>query len=442
MFTFYCQTFGCKVSQYETQSQREAWLAQGATEVETPLEADVLLLATCAVTAEAVSDARQASKKYMQEYPHARQIITGCAATAAQADFALREEDSLVPQTERHILLQHHPTQHPPLRPQSAPLPLAYPPFCVTNFKRTRAVLKVQDGCSHKCSYCIVPLTRGHARSRPVQACIEEAQALLAAGHREIILSGINLRQYHHDKQDFWDLIQALDNALAPKWAHGPQKARLRISSLDPAQLTHKGLDTLAASRMLCPHLHLSLQSGSSSVLARMGRTHYSPEFLLAKAARVQKFWPTFALGADILMGFPGETQAEVAETLSLVEKLPLTYAHVFPFSARPGTKAATLSGQLPKKQKQEHALLVREKVELKQKDFLQKICAFPQLLLVPTPDKHGECQTGLSEYYTECHLENAYTHANPLLTMQLTPMQPLRMENMTLICAPITAMS
>lgn len=418
----------------------------GAKEVETPGEANVLLLATCAVTAEAVGDARQTSKKYQQEYPHARQLITGCAATAAPADFALRVNmDILVPQTKRHLLLQYNPILHTSL-PQMLPSALLnYPPFSILGYKRTRAVLKVQDGCSHQCSYCIVPLTRGNARSRSVQECIEEARALLAAGHREITLSGINLRQYHHSNQDFWDLIQALDYALAPEWAAGPQKARLRMSSLDPAQLTNKGLETLAASRMLCPHLHLSLQSGSSSVLARMGRTHYSPEFLLEKAERVKQFWPIFALGADILMGFPGENGAEVAETLALVEKLPLTYAHVFPFSARPGTKASILPHHLSKSKKQEHARLVREKVEQKQQTFLQTLCKLPVLEVAPTPDKQGTCFTGLSEYYAECRLEDAASHSAQFFaytrmpySMPITKVKPVHLDGITLVCQPI----
>ncbi len=453
MFTFYCQTFGCKVSQYETQSQRENWLALGGKELDSPEGADVLFLATCAVTAEAVSDARQVSRKYHKEYPQARQIITGCAATAAPGDFTLREHtDSLVPQTERHILLNHHPLYQPALlpAPSLAPplVPLVYPPFCIQGFKRARPVLKVQDGCSHKCTYCIVPFTRGHARSRSVEECVAEARGLLLAGHREIMLSGINLRQYHHNTQDFWDLIQALDTALATEWGANStnkpnpqqtQQARLRISSLDPAQLTEKGLETLANTRMLCPHLHLSLQSGSADVLARMGRKHYTPDFLLEKVAKIQTFWPLFGLGADILMGFPGENAQEVAQTLQLVEDLPLTYAHVFPFSVRPGTQAANLPGHLSKKQKQEHARLVREKVEQKQQTFLEKLCTLPYVEIAPTPEKHMAEKTtpslvsGLSEYYTECRLEQVFAPSPS--PMALVRAKPVRLEGTTLVC-------
>lgn len=228
-----------------------------------------------------------------------------------------------------------------------------YPPFCIDSFRRARPVLKVQDGCSHCCTYCIVPLTRGPSCSRSPDAVIEEAERLLRAGYREIMISGINLRQYRANGVNFWKLLRQVDSLLAPEWAG---RARLRLSSLEPAQLDTEGLETLEACTLLCPHLHLSLQSGSPAVLARMGREHYVPERVEEAIGRVRSFWPDFGLGADILMGFPGESEKEMQETIDMAGSLPFTYAHVFPYSVRPGTRAASLPGQLPRSLRQEHA--------------------------------------------------------------------------------------
>lgn len=404
-FSFHILTFGCKVNQYESQAQREKWLAAGGVECDAPEDADLILLATCAVTAEAVSDARQMARKLARIAPGARLVVTGCAASAAPDDFALPSVAALAPQTGRARLLETPPQD---LLQRQEPLLLpaktfdgrrAYPPFSITSFRRARPVLKVQDGCSHRCTYCIVPLTRGPSCSRNPGDALDEARRLLRAGHREIMISGVNLRQYHAEGMNFWALLRLLDASLAPEWAG---RARLRLSSLEPAQLDSEGLETLESCRMLCPHLHLSLQSGSPAVLSRMGREHYAPEQVEEAIGRVRAFWPEFGLGADILMGFPGESEDETRETVLMAERLPFTYAHVFPYSIRPGTRASAMPGHLPKALRQEHAARVREVIRGKQHAFLRRQAERPVMLLAF--DGNGSSH-GLNDCYVSCAL-------------------------------------
>ena len=242
-------------------------------------------------------------------------------------------------------------------------------------------MLKVQDGCAHRCTYCIVPSTRGKPRSRPVDEIVSEARRLLMAGHTEIMVSGINLGQYGRgaDTGDFWSLLRTLDTALAPEFAG---QARLRISSLEPGQLDQHGLDALMACRMLCPHLHISLQHGSQAVLKRMGRGHYTPAMLENAVSALSAHWPVMGLGADIIAGFPGETEDDMRQLLELIERLPMSYAHVFPYSRRPGTAADRFDGQIAQSLKLERAARLREAVARKQQTFLAKQLTLPRMLV------------------------------------------------------------
>lgn len=447
-FRFCIATFGCKISQYESQALREHWTRMGGKETDDAEHADVLLIASCAVTAEAVADARQLARKWGREAPDGRIIVTGCAASATPGDFSLPGVVAVLPQGRKAELLRAHPldldgkdasTWAPPakgtpdalFREGTFSVRGEFPPFRIEGFRRARPVLKVQDGCSHRCSYCIVPLTRGPSRSRPPGEVVEEARRLLAAGHREIMISGINLRQYHAEGCNFWGLLRLLDRKLAPEWQN---RARLRLSSLEPAQLDAEGLESLESCRMVCPHLHLSLQSGSPAVLRRMGREHYSPDRMFDVVCRLRDFWPVFGLGADILMGFPGESEAETRETLDMVERLPLTYAHVFPWSSRPGTRAAAMPDVLPKAVRQEHAARVRALVATKHAAFLAEQVALPGFFFAGDGDGG---LGGLNEYYVPCRLSD--NSPPPGGGHELLAVRPVRVEKDRVECHRIT---
>ena len=418
-WTFFIVTFGCKVNQYESQALCEAWEKLGGRRLSGLAGADVALVNSCAVTARAERDARNAMYRLRREIPQARRLLTGCAARLAGE--MLRDGDrphAIIPQGAKSLLLQGPWVEIP----DESPVSSVFPPFCISSFERARPVLKAQDGCSHRCTYCIVPLTRGPARSRDPLAVCEEAERLFAAGFRELMISGINLSQYGRDFKkhfDFWDLVLMLEERLAPRWGG---IARLRISSLEPGQLNAKGLDCLAASRMLCPHLHVSLQSGSPEILRRMGRGHTRIERLVNALQQIRAIWPVMGLGADMLVGFPGETDAHVRESLEIVEALGLSYAHVFPYSRRPGTAAADMPGQLSRQEKAARAALLRDVVAVRQQAFLHGLLALPALRLHPDGMR---AMKGVDEHYAPCRLSSEHEQRG----YELLLVRPVRVE-------------
>ncbi len=389
MQTFYTLTLGCKINQYETQAIIEAFQAQGRVLVGDPARAGLILVNSCAVTANAVNDLRQAVRRLHRENPAAEIVVTGCAAQVLGQELADLPGVARVVAQERKAEL---------LGRAVAP---GWQPFAISGFGRARPVLKVQDGCSHRCTYCVVPLARGRSVSREPGEVLAEAARLLDAGYRELILSGVNLRQYGADlagTPDFWDLLAALERELAPRWAG---RARLRLSSLEPGQLGDKALETLAGSRLVCPHLHLSLQSGDAEILRRMGRGHYRPGQALEFTTRLKEVWPVFGLGADLLVGFPGETEAHFANTLSLARDLPLSYAHVFPYSPRPGTAAAEMPGQVAPEDKKSRAARLRAATSAKKRAFVKALSAGREFSVL-VEEAGGE---GLSEHYAPCRV-------------------------------------
>ena len=428
-------TFGCKVNQYESQALREAWHKLGGTECLSPVEADVICVNSCAITARGERDARNAIFRLRRQAPAARLILTGCA-TRLFAAFKPRpgapfeQPDLLVPQEEKSLLL------HGPWPEAEAAPDVPWPPFAIHGFGRARPVLKVQDGCAHRCTYCIVPQTRGRPRSRPPQEILAEAQRLLRAGHAEIMLSGINLRQYGRDEPaygDFWSLLAWLDAKLTPEFAG---HARLRISSLEPSQLNTRGLDVLTGCHLLCPHLHISLQHASPAVLKRMGRGHYRAAMLEEAVTALGRHWPQMGLGADILTGFPGESETDVNLLLDFMARLPMSYAHVFPYSCRPGTPAAAFAGQITQSLKLERAARIRAFVAEQQKAFWQQQLALQEMLVaadmprsgMPDSTEHdtrSEHQAkGVNQYYVPCRfLALAGQNLHGLL-----PVRPLRL--------------
>lgn len=458
---FFILTFGCKVNQYESQSLREAWQRLGGSECAAPAEADVLCVNSCAVTAKGERDARNAVFRLRRQAPDATLILTGCAAKLF-ADYRPRPgakwaaPDLLVPQEEKSRLLAgpwaiselncaQPDAPHTPLpaAQTAGATSTAFPPFRIASFKRARPVLKIQDGCGHRCTYCIVPLTRGKPRSRQAGEVLAEARRLLEAGHAEIMLSGINLRQYGRDDPacgDFWDLLRSLDKALAPEFAG---RARFRISSLEPSQLDARGIETLTACRMLCPHLHISLQHASPAVLRRMGRGHYTILMLEKAVASLAAHWPVMGLGADILTGFPGESDADLRLLLELIERLPLSYAHVFPYSRRPGTAACNFAGQVPQPLKLERAARVREAIERRRRAFWAAQLTLPRMLVVPdsirratvdagSGQAHALCK-GINEYYVPCFFQPPNGSSSALL-----PVRPTALTDKGLLAEPL----
>lgn len=402
MQKFHVATLGCKINQYESEAIAEAWRGRGLLEADGPGQADVLLVNSCAVTGRAVSDLRAVVRRLRQQNPGARLVVTGCAAQVLEAELAaMPGVDVVVPQSRKAELLEGpfgpFGVHGAPGAAEAAPI---FQPFRIGSFGRARAVVKVQDGCSHACTYCIVPLTRGASVSRDPADALAEVRRLLAAGYRELVLSGVNLRQYGRDLPEplgFWDLLARLEAELAPQWAG---RARLRLSSVEPGQLDARALDVLGGSRLVAPHLHLSLQSGDEGVLKRMGRGHYKPAQVLDFLRQLRAHWPRLGLGADLLTGFPGETAAQFETTYAFCRELPLTYAHVFPFSPRPGTVAADWPDALPKAERTARAARLRGLAEARKRAFRKELAALPRLTVLIENTGTGQ---GTCEFYAPC---------------------------------------
>lgn len=420
-------TLGCKVNQYESRALAEAWLRAGLVRTDDPAGADLIVLCSCAVTARAEAEGRRLARNLARAAKdEARVVVTGCAAAVSPEAFA-GLGTMAVPDKGR---LARDPFGPHTARPRD---PDAFPDLAVTGYDRARALVKVQDGCSHGCTYCIVPAARGASVSRPFAAILAEVRRLLAAGHREIGLTGINLGHYGrdlHPAADFWDLLAGLDAALAPEHAG---TARLRLGSLDPAMLTGRGLDVLANSRLLCPHLHISLQSADPAILAAMGRRPDDARVVSSFVDSISREWPVMGLGLDLLTGFPGESEAAFGETAAFLSGLPVTYAHVFPYSRRPGTAAATLPGQLPGPVKTGRAKRLRETAEAKSAAFAARLCRQPSLTVAV--ERTGPA-LGTCAQYADCRFE-----AEPDAPLgALVPVRPCGVDGAVLRVVPLGA--
>lgn len=335
---------GCKLNQAEIERLARDFLAAGHRVVVSPDEADLHVVNTCTVTHTAARTSRKAARRA------ARTVLTGCYATDQPGE-AARLADLVVPNPEKDRLLDRVHEAFPDLAPSEVPVPWVRLPF-----GHTRALVKVEDGCNMRCSFCIIPSTRGRQRSRPLTEVVEEVRSLVEAGHQEVVVTGVQISAYRSADDRLAELVLAiLEQTDVP---------RLRLTSIAPWDLDERLLDLWSDPR-LCRHLHLSLQSGSTGTLRRMRRP-YTAEGYLQVLERVRSIQGV-AVTTDVIVGFPGETEDEFEESLATVKASRFAKAHVFPFSPRPGTEAADLPGQVHpdvKKLRMERMLAVADQAE------------------------------------------------------------------------------
>ena len=341
--------FGCRLNALEGEAVRA--LVASSTDRET------VVVNTCAVTAEATRQARQAIRRLRREHPEARIVATGCAAQVDPAGFAAMAEidhvagnaEKLAPsywgrlETADRIVVSDIMS----LRESAAHM--------VDAMSRTRAFVEVQNGCDHRCTFCIIPYGRGPSRSVPMGRVVDQVARLVDAGHREVVLTGVDLTSYGSDLPG----IPRLGDLVGRIMQHVPSLPRLRLSSIDSIEVDEALLDLIASEPRLMPHLHLSLQAGDDMVLKRMKRRHLRRE-AVEFCARVRARRPDVAFGADLIAGFPTETEAMFERTLALIADCDLTHVHVFPYSARVGTPAARMP-QVARPVVKERAARLRE---------------------------------------------------------------------------------
>jgi threonylcarbamoyladenosine tRNA methylthiotransferase MtaB len=342
-------TFGCRLNSFESEVMRGHAAAAG-------LE-DTVIVHTCAVTAEAERQARQAIRRARREQPDARIVVTGCSAQIAPERYAAMPEVDRVVGNDRKL--------DPGLwRELAAGEQIVVGDIMTIRETaghlvdgldgRSRAIVQVQNGCDHRCTFCIIPYGRGPSRSVPLGAIVAQTRRLVEAGYREVVLTGVDLTSYGKDLPGQSSLGQMVKRLLRLV----PELARLRLSSIDPAEVDPDLLDLVEGEPRLMPHLHLSVQAGDTLVLKRMKRRHARGD-VIDLCARLRALRPEMAFGADLIAGFPTETEAMFANTLALVEEAGLTHLHVFPYSARKGTPAARMP-QVAREERKERAARLR----------------------------------------------------------------------------------
>ena len=347
-------TFGCRLNAYESQVIRHAAIAAGLR--------DTVIVNTCAVTAEAVRQSQQTVRRIRRERPGARIVVTGCAAQIEPGRFADMPEVTAVLGNQEKLSAQawrarDFGVDDEKIKVSDIMAVREANADAVDGCEgRVRAFVAVQNGCDHRCTFCVIPYGRGNSRSVPMGQVVAQVRALCERGYREIILTGVDLTSYGSNLPGAPRLGRLVRQILK----HVPELARLRLSSIDAVEADRDLLDALATESRLMPHLHLSLQAGDDLILKRMKRRHSHAE-AIAFCSLLRALRPDIALGADMIAGFPTESEEMFARSLDLVDACALTHLHVFPFSARPGTPAARMP-PVPAAVVKERALRLREK--------------------------------------------------------------------------------
>ena len=382
-------TFGCKINQYETDLLRQDFETRGDTIVPFDAEADVYIINTCSVTAKSDYQCRQTIKSTIRRGGGAKVVVTGCYATTQPGEIRKIPGVDLVFDNRDKSKI---PEQVMTTLDSGGSVITSNAPVTSVR-RRTRGFLKIQDGCNNRCSYCIVPLARGNSRSVSPTDVIREFDRLVADGCPEIVLTGIHIGTYGVDLPEQCDLT-----SLLIKLTEKRGNSRIRLSSIEPREITDKMIAMLG--RGLCRHLHIPLQSGDDSVLRSMKR-NYTSGFFLDLLERIAKQVPGVALGTDIMVGYPGEVDAEFENTMRLVESSPLTHLHVFSYSPRPGTMAAAMKEQVPENVKKERSEVLRALGKRKNLDFRKSLVNIELKMVVETKtDACSNLVSGLTDNY------------------------------------------
>ncbi|MEQ1888617.1 MAG: tRNA (N(6)-L-threonylcarbamoyladenosine(37)-C(2))-methylthiotransferase MtaB [Alphaproteobacteria bacterium] len=402
--------FGCRLNQYEAEVMRDRARDAG-------LE-NAIIINSCAVTAEATRQARQAVRRARRERPHARIIVTGCAAQIEPQRFAdMPEVDLVLGNTEKLEAASYatNPGRNDfgaggseRVRVNDIMSVAETAGHLIEGLEgRARAFVQIQNGCDHRCTFCIIPFGRGNSRSVPAGEVVDQVRRLAANGYREVVLTGVDITSYGGDLPGRTNLGRLVTQILK----HVPELARLRLSSLDVVELDEALFEAVAVEKRLMPHLHLSLQAGDDMILKRMKRRHLRDD-AIALCARLRALRPDIVLGADLIAGFPTETDAMFENSLRLIDECGLTYLHVFPYSAREGTPAAQMP-QAPGAVRRERAAQLRAAGAQALQTHLLRLTGTRARLLMETEIR------GRTECYAEVELDHSAEPGSlPMVTL------------------------
>ena len=415
-------TLGCKVNQYESQAMEELFRRRGYEIVPPSQEAELYIVNSCTVTSSGDKKTRQIVRRLRREHPLAVVALTGClpqtdpraAEELPEADLVLgtRERRTVVEAVEEYLARRQRLVR---VLPHEAGEPFE-PLEALGDDGHTRAFLKIQDGCTQFCAYCIIPFARGPLRSRELAALREEVAGLAAAGYREVVLTGINLSLYGRE------LGLRLPDAVEAA-ASVPGIDRVRIGSLEPELLTDEDIARLAAVPQLCGQFHLSLQSGCDATLARMNR-HYTAARYREIAGALREKFPGCAITTDVITGFPGETPEEFAETCRFVREMGFAMVHIFPYSERRGTAASSMPDAVPMEERRRRAAALAEITAGSAQDFYQTQVGTVQMLLVEKK-REPDWIRGYTPNYTPVRVRCTDDRRGELLPVRITEAGP-----------------
>jgi len=373
---YFVQNFGCRATQADGAALESLLAAKGLEASETRADAELVVLNTCTVTAEADNDVRQTIRRVHRENPAARILVTGCYAQRAPEELAALPGVELVVGNSHKTQIADLVTLPAPGTPYHGNIHVG-DIFAQHDFlsapvedaagDRTRPNLKIQDGCNNRCSFCIIPFVRGRSRSAPADQVVEQVRSL-ARRYREVVLSGINLGRWGREPGSTMRLAGLIRRLLAETGIE-----RLRLSSVEPMDFSDDLLELMAASPRIAKHVHAPLQSGCDRTLRRMHRK-YRPRHYADRVTKARGLMPDAAIGADVMVGFPGETDAEFEESRAFIDSLPFTYLHVFTYSERPGTPAAEHAASVPMPVRKERNRILRELAAAKNLEFRRRM--------------------------------------------------------------------
>ncbi|MBR6743538.1 MAG: tRNA (N(6)-L-threonylcarbamoyladenosine(37)-C(2))-methylthiotransferase MtaB [Clostridia bacterium] len=414
-------TLGCKVNQYETQAIGEALAKSGHTVVSRPADADCIVINSCTVTAESDRKTRQAVRRFRKNNPQSIIVLSGCLPQAfPDSETLLLEADIITgnkaPEKIPFLIEEFLKTKKRivSIAPHTKDECYSTPP--VTDFSnRTRAFMKIEDGCDRYCTYCIIPKARGNIRSRSLESIKREAEALSEKGFSEIVLVGINLTSYGKDLG--FDICDAVAAAAKPEGIK-----RIRLGSLEPDHMSDRLLARLKAEPKFCPQFHLALQSGCDKTLKRMNR-HYDTAFFKQLVERIRKSFENCSVTTDIMVGFAGETEDDFNKSLDFYKEIGFARGHVFAYSKRQGTFAASYDNQVLKSEKERRAAVMAKAARQCEADFLKSQIGLTEPVLFET------YKDGFSEGYTE-NYARVKLKTDKSLSGQILSVKLLSVEN------------
>ncbi len=409
-------TLGCKVNQYETEAMREAFIKRGYTVVSDNAPFDIIVINSCTVTAESDRKTRQILNRFRKENPQAVIVLTGCMVQAFSEKSKELSADIIVGNTDVSKIIDlverflHNGEPIFEVTPHKRGADFNTP--TITDFaERTRAYMKIQDGCERYCTYCIIPTARGTLRSKPIEEIKKEAKALADNGFIEIVLVGINLTSY--GKGETINLCDAVDAVCEIDGIK-----RVRLGSLEPDHITDEMLQRFRHQDKFCEQFHLSLQSGCDTTLKRMNR-HYDAAFYRDLVERIRKMFPTAAITTDIMVGFAGETEAEFSESLSFAKEIKFAKSHIFAYSRRNGTIAYALPNQVTKAEKANRSKKMIEATLNTEKEFLQN--QIGSILPVLFETYENGVNEGYTKNYSRVKVNSQTCLSGKILNVKLT---------------------